>query len=141
MTIQESPNLINSMNFAKQSYVSPSLPLSPSSPFATDPSFAFNPISLAVTQRKDTEPNAAHALNAYDCEFPIVDFAKFFNSESLVQQDIVVWLNLGMHVSLYASLSARSLRPADTQLPSRSSTPLTRVISPTPSSRPLKPDS
>lgn len=86
---------------------------------------------LYVTQRKDNEANAvshhlptllapllspasladlcllssaqAHALNAYDCANPLVNFDNFFNGESLVQQDIVVWVNLGVSTTDYRS--------------------------------------
>ena len=28
---------------------------------------------------------------------PMINFDKFFDGESLVQEDLVIWLNLGMH--------------------------------------------
>ena len=52
---------------------------------------------LNVVQRKDTEPHSVYAYNAYDPEVPLIDFAKFHNGESLEQEDLVVYFNLGMH--------------------------------------------
>ncbi|KAH7180088.1 copper amine oxidase [Fusarium flagelliforme] len=52
---------------------------------------------LYVTQQRDNETYAAGAYNSLTPEDPQVDFNKYFNSESLVQEDIVVWFNLGMH--------------------------------------------
>lgn len=52
---------------------------------------------LFVTRRKDTEPRSAHAYNNQDVHDPPVNFGDFFDGESLVQEDLVVWFNLGMH--------------------------------------------
>ncbi|KAL2856687.1 copper amine oxidase [Aspergillus pseudoustus] len=52
---------------------------------------------IQVTQQHDYEPFAAHPYNSQDIHDPPVNFEKFFNSESLNQTDLVVWLNLGMH--------------------------------------------
>ena len=52
---------------------------------------------LAVSKQKDTEPRSAHPYNGQDVHNPPVDFDKFFDGESLVQEDLVVWFNLGMH--------------------------------------------
>lgn len=52
---------------------------------------------VMVTQRKDTEPSSSHPYNNQDTANPPVDFNMFFNSESLNQTDLVLWLNLGMH--------------------------------------------
>jgi len=52
---------------------------------------------LAFTRQKDTEPRVCHALNNMDVHDPPVDFAKFFDGESLLQEDLVLWVNLGMH--------------------------------------------
>lgn len=52
---------------------------------------------VQITQRKDTEPKAAHAYNSQDVNDPPVDFSKFFDGENLEQEDLVVWFNLGMH--------------------------------------------
>ena len=52
---------------------------------------------LAVTKQKDTERRSAHPYNGEDVYNPVINFDKFFDGESLVQEDIVVWFNLGMH--------------------------------------------
>lgn len=52
---------------------------------------------LAVTRRKDVEPKSAHHYNALDVNEPMVNFDDFFDGESLTQEDLVVWFNLGMH--------------------------------------------
>ncbi|KAM0548794.1 hypothetical protein ACHAPJ_009791 [Fusarium lateritium] len=53
--------------------------------------------NLYAVQHHDTEPKSAYAFNSYDSKHPAVDFAKFFNGESLDQEDIVLYFNLGMH--------------------------------------------
>ncbi|KAF1836803.1 amine oxidase catalytic domain-containing protein [Decorospora gaudefroyi] len=50
-----------------------------------------------VTQQKDSEPRAADAYNQYEPEDPLVDFETFLDGESLEQEDLVLWFNLGMH--------------------------------------------
>ncbi|PYI16855.1 putative membrane copper amine oxidase [Aspergillus violaceofuscus CBS 115571] len=52
---------------------------------------------IQVTQQHDHEPRAAHPYNSQDIYDPPVNFAEFFDGESLHQTDLVVWLNLGMH--------------------------------------------
>ncbi|KAF1812382.1 membrane copper amine oxidase [Eremomyces bilateralis CBS 781.70] len=71
LTVENSSNLQNAANWAKYDF--------------------------AVTRRKDTEPRAAHAYNSQDVANPPVDFDDFFDGESLEQEDLVVWFNLGMH--------------------------------------------
>lgn len=71
LTIQESDNLFNSQSFATH--------------------------QLYVTKQHDYEQAISHAGNAYDPREPIIDFADYFNGESLVQEDLVLWFNLGMH--------------------------------------------
>ncbi|CAK5278719.1 unnamed protein product [Mycena citricolor] len=71
LTIQDSPNLLKSQSFATH--------------------------ALYVTKQKDTEPRSAHAHNDYDPGHPIIDFSEFLDGDNLEQEDIVVWLNLGMH--------------------------------------------
>ncbi len=52
---------------------------------------------LYVTKQKDTEPRSCHPYNGMDVYDPMIDFSKFFDGESVEQEDIVVWFNLGMH--------------------------------------------
>lgn len=58
---------------------------------------AFATHQLYVTKHKDSEPSSAHALNNYNTPNSIIDFAEFFDGESLEQEDLVLWMNLGMH--------------------------------------------
>lgn len=44
--------------------------------------------NLFVTKQKDTEPRSAAAANAREPSEPLVNFAKFFNGESLDQEDL-----------------------------------------------------
>jgi primary-amine oxidase len=88
LTIQESPNLHNSQSFA------------------THP--------LYVTKQKDTEvrriatpaatqtniavqPACANPYNNLDVRNPLINFDEFFDGESLVQEDLVIWANIAMH--------------------------------------------
>ncbi|KAH7305808.1 copper amine oxidase [Stachybotrys elegans] len=52
---------------------------------------------VSVSKRKDTEPRSAHPYNNQDTPNPPINFAEFFDGESLNQTDLVLWLNLGMH--------------------------------------------
>lgn len=51
--------------------------------------------ALYATKYHDNEKAASHACNSYDPRNPIIDFSKYFNGESLIQEDIVLWYNLG----------------------------------------------
>ncbi|ODH24177.1 hypothetical protein ACO22_05340 [Paracoccidioides brasiliensis] len=52
---------------------------------------------LAVTRQHDNEPFANSVQNANLPWKPQQDFSKFFDNESLDQEDLVVWMNMGMH--------------------------------------------
>jgi primary-amine oxidase len=53
--------------------------------------------AFAVSRQHDTEPGSSAALNQNVPAAPLVEFWKFFNGEDMVQQDLVAWVNLGMH--------------------------------------------
>lgn len=46
--------------------------------------------NLYAVQHKDTEPRSVYAFSSLDPARPVVDFNKFFDGESLVQEDLVV---------------------------------------------------
>jgi primary-amine oxidase len=71
LTVSNSSNLVNAANWAKH--------------------------DLYVTRQHDTEPRSSHPYQSQDVANPPINFDEFFNGESLVQEDIVVWFNLGMH--------------------------------------------
>ena len=52
---------------------------------------------LAITKQHDSEPRSAHPYNGQDIHNPPVNFDHFFDGESLLQEDLVCWFNLGMH--------------------------------------------
>jgi primary-amine oxidase len=52
---------------------------------------------LQFTKQHDTELSSSHPYNSQDVHDPPINFDHFFDSESLVQEDIVAWINLGMH--------------------------------------------
>ncbi|KAJ6512626.1 amine oxidase catalytic domain-containing protein, partial [Mycena sanguinolenta] len=52
---------------------------------------------LAVSRRKDSEPSSSSMWNINLPGAPPADFYKFFDGESLEQEDLTAWVNLGMH--------------------------------------------
>ncbi|KAL1954010.1 hypothetical protein VTO42DRAFT_1831 [Malbranchea cinnamomea] len=52
---------------------------------------------VAVSRQHDTEPFANSIQNINLPWKPQQDFSKFFDGESLDQEDLVVWVNMGMH--------------------------------------------
>lgn len=52
---------------------------------------------LFVTRQHDSEPRSAHPYNSQDVHDPPINFHDFFNGESLIQEDLVLWFNLGTH--------------------------------------------
>lgn len=52
---------------------------------------------LYVLRRKDSEPVSAHPNADLSASTPLTDFNNFFDGESLEQEDLVVYFNLGMH--------------------------------------------
>ncbi|KIY73996.1 amine oxidase catalytic domain-containing protein [Cylindrobasidium torrendii FP15055 ss-10] len=53
--------------------------------------------NMAVSKRKETEPSSSSMWNMNLPGLPVVDFHKFFDGESLDQEDVVAWINVGMH--------------------------------------------
>ncbi|EAU82653.2 copper amine oxidase [Coprinopsis cinerea okayama7 len=53
--------------------------------------------NIAVTKRKETEPSSSSIWNGQLPGAPPVDFDKFFDGESIEQEDLVLWINLGAH--------------------------------------------
>lgn len=53
--------------------------------------------NLAVSRRKDTEPSSSSMWNFNLPGAPPVDFHNFFDGENITQQDLVTWINVGMH--------------------------------------------
>lgn len=52
---------------------------------------------LYAVKRKDAEPTSSYAWSYYNIHQPLVDFNDYFDGESLDQEDIVLYFNLGMH--------------------------------------------
>lgn len=52
---------------------------------------------MAVSRRKDREPSASSMWNFNLPGAPLVDFHKFFDGENITQEDLVAWVNIGMH--------------------------------------------
>ena len=71
LTVFNSSNLVNAANWAKH--------------------------VLFVTRQHDIEPRSSHPYQSQDVANSPINFDDFFNGESLVPEDIVVWFNLGMH--------------------------------------------
>jgi primary-amine oxidase len=63
--------------------------------FLKNAQFAKQPI--AVSRQHDNEPSSTATLNQNVPQAPLTEFYRFFDGESLVQEDLVTWVNLGMH--------------------------------------------
>ena len=50
----------------------------------------WSPYNLYAVQQHDSEPRSAYPFNSYDPLSPVVDFNKFFDGESLDQEDLVL---------------------------------------------------
>ncbi|WEW60662.1 DUF1965 and Cu_amine_oxid domain-containing protein [Emydomyces testavorans] len=53
--------------------------------------------NLYALRQRDTELHSASPYNNLDTGNPVIDFNKYFDGESLDQQDLVLYFNLGMH--------------------------------------------
>ncbi|KAF9535149.1 copper amine oxidase [Crepidotus variabilis] len=53
--------------------------------------------NLAISKRKETEPSSSSMWNLHLPGDPMVDFHDFFDGENITQQDLLAWINLGMH--------------------------------------------
>ncbi|PLB48938.1 putative membrane copper amine oxidase [Aspergillus steynii IBT 23096] len=71
LTVRDSSNLVNAARWAEY--------------------------DVQITRQHDWEPRSTHWLNNQDVHDPPINFEHFFDGESLVQTDLVVWVNLGMH--------------------------------------------
>lgn len=111
----------------------------------------FGTHALYVTKQHDNEQKSAHAANDYDPRNPVIDFSKYFNSESLDQEDMcvppsgsqplrlltcaacfsVLWANLGARI-----LQGKSLKRLTPDLMKVCTTCRTRVTYQTPSTQP-----
>lgn len=61
--------------------------------------------NLAVSRRKDTEPSSSSMWNFNLPGAPPVNFHNFFDGENITQQDLVTWINVGMHHLVNSSSS------------------------------------
>lgn len=52
---------------------------------------------LWVVKQKDNEPKSASPWNYFQPLDPLVDFSKFVDGEDVVEEDLVVYFNLGSH--------------------------------------------
>jgi len=53
--------------------------------------------NIAVSKRKETEPTSSSMWNMNLPGKPTVNFHRFFDGESLDQEDLVAWINVGTH--------------------------------------------
>ncbi|XP_070801784.1 primary amine oxidase, lung isozyme-like [Pituophis catenifer annectens] len=64
-----------------------------------EPGLSWGRYKLAVTKRKENEPFSTTAYNQVDPWNPPVVFADFINNESIVNEDLVAWINTGfLHI-------------------------------------------
>ncbi|ETE57343.1 Membrane primary amine oxidase, partial [Ophiophagus hannah] len=61
--------------------------------------FSWGRYKLAVTKRKEKEPASNSIYSQIDPWDPPVDFSEFINNETIVNEDLVAWINAGfLHI-------------------------------------------
>ncbi|XP_007442733.3 membrane primary amine oxidase-like [Python bivittatus] len=64
-----------------------------------EPGFSWGRYKLAVTKRKEKEPCSNSVYSQIDPWDPPVAFADFINNETIVNEDLVAWINTGfLHI-------------------------------------------
>ena len=59
----------------------------------------FTKYNVAITQRKETEPRSMSTIDKYDPGNAMVDMTSFIDGDSLLDEDLVAWVSLGvMHL-------------------------------------------
>ena len=58
-------------------------------------SSAFSKYMLAVTRRKEAEPRVTSVYDWFGAAEPLTSIDDFLDGESIRQEDLVVWVNLG----------------------------------------------
>ncbi|XP_069137319.1 putative amine oxidase [copper-containing] [Argopecten irradians] len=66
--------------------------------YGNEPSMSWSRYQMAVTRRKETESFSSSQYAALDTALPVVRFQSFIDdNESILDEDLVTWLTLGMH--------------------------------------------
>ncbi|XP_070610230.1 amine oxidase [copper-containing] 3-like [Erythrolamprus reginae] len=64
-----------------------------------EPGLSWGRYKLAVTKRKENESSSTTPYNQIDPWNPPADFADFINNETIVNEDLVAWINTGfLHI-------------------------------------------
>lgn len=69
----------------------------PQNTTVTTKTAAWSTHDVWVLRQQDTEPRSASAWNWVNPDNPLIDFSKFVNDEDIVQEDVVLYVNLGSH--------------------------------------------
>ncbi|XP_060067246.1 putative amine oxidase [copper-containing] [Ylistrum balloti] len=66
--------------------------------YDNEPSMSWSRYQMAVTRRKETETFSSSQYASLDASNPVVRFQDFLDdNESILDEDLVAWLTLGMH--------------------------------------------
>ncbi|XP_033750465.1 putative amine oxidase [copper-containing] [Pecten maximus] len=66
--------------------------------YGNEPSMSWSRYQMAVTRRKETEAFSSSKYTALDTAEPVVKFQDFLDdNESIIDEDLVTWVTLGMH--------------------------------------------